>query len=113
MDRKDLIKSCRYYRGETENPFRSGDKSMFWDYERKWVELSIDGIAHGENSASSQTLGEMLDDYLTAGLAQFEMQDDTPATLKALLFNRYCYWNSGSMLECVPGFKDFYKTRYY
>ncbi len=113
MDRKDAIKSCRYYRGESVNPYGSGEKALLWDYERKWVELTLTGISKGENSESSATLGDMLDDYVNAGLALFEMKDDTPATLKALLFNRYCYWNSGSMLECVPGFKEFYKTRYY
>ena len=37
-------------------------------------------------------LGNMLDEYISAGLSEFEMQDDTPVALKALLYNRFCHW---------------------
>lgn len=112
MNKDDLLKFCRYYHGENENPFRPVDKSLLWDYERKWVEMTQSSLSKNRDSESTDVFGDMLDDYVNAGLAQFESHDDTPATLKALIFNRFCYWNSGSMRDCVPGFKQFYKKNY-
>ena len=40
MTKEELIKQCRYFKGEAGNPYtgKDQDKSMFWDYERMWVE---------------------------------------------------------------------------
>lgn len=37
MRRDKLIKQCRYYKGQTENPFTDGDIAWFWDMERVYV----------------------------------------------------------------------------
>lgn len=34
---QDLIKQCRYYRGEDKCPYDDGDMSWFWDMERVFV----------------------------------------------------------------------------
>ena len=100
---EDLIKVCKYYKGELECP-KSCKSDMFWHYEFKWVMLRMD--------EDSDLLHDYLNDYDNAGLLDFEQNDGTPATLKALLFNRFCHWNSGTMLECVEPFKEFYENEY-
>ena len=37
MEKKDFLPFCRYYKGEKENPYKSGN--IFWDYERVWIDL--------------------------------------------------------------------------
>lgn len=98
---KDLIKFCRYYNGENEPPKDfDADKSTLWKIERYWV----------ENSANkSSSLGDNLDEYLDAGLREFSQFDEIPATLKALLFNRFTQYNERVDVEA---FKFWYKTYY-
>lgn len=107
MNKKDLLQFCRYYKGEASNPFEGKDqnKASLWDYERFWIEQNF-------TDSGRNTLAEYIGDYASVGLSLFEMQDDTPASLKALLFNRYCYWKSGSMADCVEPFKKFYHQYY-
>lgn len=102
VTRNDLLKVCKYYKGEDKCPSRT--KEMFWDYERLWVELRM--------NEDSDELFEFTQDYNNAGLIDFELNDGVPGTLKAFLFNRFCHWNSGTMLECVEPFKEFYETEY-
>lgn len=106
MEKKDLIKFCRYYMGEQKCPFSNGSEASLWSYERAWVEFNVDNIKGREH------LADLVNDYARVGLSLFEIHDDTPVTLKALLFNRYCKWNSASMYECVDGFKSYYKKTY-
>ena len=40
MNRSDLIKQCRYYRGETTNPFDDESLCWFWDMERVYVKCN-------------------------------------------------------------------------
>lgn len=91
---------CRYYKGEKENPYKSGNKALFWDYERVWIDLSVD---------KDEMLGNMLDEYISAGLSEFEMQDDTPIILKAYLFNRFCQYSERIDIDA---FKKFYLNEY-
>ena len=102
MDKKDLVKFCRYYKGEDDCPFKEQNKSMLWFYERAWI---FDMLRDSDNLSTS------IDEYIRLGLGQFEQFDDIPLSLKALLFNRYartCY----SMAEAVEPFKKFYKEYY-
>ena len=49
-----------------------------------------------------------IEDYIDANLSEFEMGDDTPLSLKALLFNRYSHWLGGHGIEeDVKNFKVF------
>lgn len=101
MEKKDYLPFCRYYKGEKENPYKSGNKALFWDYERVWIDKSVD--------EKDDTLGDMLDEYIAYGLGEFEQMDNTPVTLKALLFNRYSHW-----MGCnTDGFKKWYKKEYH
>ena len=38
MSKEDLIKFCRYFKGEVERP---KDAPLWWGYEQIWVELSL------------------------------------------------------------------------
>lgn len=100
MDKK-LLKFCRYYHGEQKAP--DSVNAMFWGYEKSFIEMYVN---------EKDVLSDMLSEYSLAGLSQFESQDDTPAVLKALLFNRYCNWRSCSMIECAEPFKKFYLEEY-
>lgn len=47
VNKKDLIKHCRYYRGEKENPDKNiPNMAWYWDMERVYVEH--DGVFDGE-----------------------------------------------------------------
>lgn len=96
MNKKDLIQFCRYYQGESENPYQ-GTKGMLWEYERLWIEYTFE---------QNPILASCINEYSLAGLSTFEMQDDTPASLKALLFNRFTQWDESG------DFKKWYKNTY-
>ena len=104
MTKQDLLRVCRYYKGEKENPYTDTDqdKALFWDYERKWIDFKLD---------DSDTLCDYIGDYVGVGLGGFEKMDDTPLSLKALLFNRYAK-TSYSIMSAVEPFKEFYKKYY-
>lgn len=94
---KPYIQFCRYYHGETGCP--KGVKESFWNYERAWVEQSM------QEGADFRGL---LEEYFNAGLRTFEQMDDTPLTLKATLFNRYSHW----LPSDTEGFKKWYREQY-
>ena len=101
MNKDELLKFCRYYKGQKTNPYTDSDKAMLWDYERKWiVDLSND-----------YDFSDYLSEYISVGLRDFSMFDDGPITLKAVLFNRYAK-NAYSIKDAVPGFKEFYQKYY-
>ena len=84
--RKILIPRCRYYRGEEECPEHSGMYSMFWDYEKLWVEALAYSFKRGE---------EWRKDFEQAHAWLLAKQYEIPATLVGLLYNRYMHWGSG------------------
>lgn len=103
MNKDELLTYCRYYKGEKECPFTNQNDIMFWDYERIWCE---------QQRMRNPIVHDMVRDYNLAGLASYEPYDGTPLSLKALLFNRYCHWSSGSPYDCTEGFKLFYEKTY-
>lgn len=103
MSIDSYLRFCRFYRRERECPYQEFPESLLWDYERIWIELSLN---------KDDTLGNMLDDYLRAGLSEFEMQDDTPITMKALLFDRFRHWLGGYGKADTEAFAQWYKDKY-
>lgn len=80
MDRKDVIKLCKYYKGEDRNPFKD-DKLPLWQLEKAWV----DEVVKDKPSA-------LLIDYCIEFRNSFpEWANDKviPMSLKALLLSRY------------------------
>lgn len=107
-NKKELLPFCRYYKGEKENPYKEGNEALFWDYEKKWIELTFEAYQGND----SPILGTYINEYVSAGLGQFDMTDTAPATLKALLFNRYLHFTSYSIKEGAEPFKKFYNEQY-
>ena len=99
MKKDELIELCRYYKGESQNPYENGDMAAFWEYERTWVDMML---------TESDTLVRCWDQYAADGLADFEQNDGVPTFLKALLYSRFVYWLTGTPAE----FKTFYKRQY-
>ena len=75
MHKEDLLKYCRFYHGEKNNPYE-GDKALLWDYERVWVE---------DSANDSDSISEYLSDYLTYGLRDFSKFDKIPVTLSDVI----------------------------
>lgn len=101
MKQEDLLKFCRYYHGEASCPFKDNLKSMLWDYERTWV----------QDMKNDADFSDVLAEYMNVGLRDFSETDDTPITLKAVLFNRFAK-TAYTMQDAVSAFKDFYKKNY-
>ena len=73
--KEELIKQCRYYKGEEESPYEgvNQDKDMLWFYESHWV--------------MSGTSEDMVSDYHRLHISTDNIS--IPTSLKALLFNRF------------------------
>ena len=111
MKKRDLIAFCRYYKGEAVNPYKTGRDPLFWEYERSWVNLTLDTVSSGIKS-SERAFGSILDDYMAVKLGPFNRRDGVPITLKAVLFNRLGKWSCLSMLEFANEFKEIYAKEY-
>lgn len=102
MTLEDIIKQCRYYKGQKKCPANA--PSLFWNYERIWVEWTLE--AENENSEGARELKAMLKRYKDVHLENFQEDDGIPITLKAFLFNRYEHWTEGG------GFEEWYQKNY-
>ena len=109
MEKNDLLKFCKYYKGESANPYdgKNQNAMMFWNYEKAWCEINAKSLTN-EESESSQTILHFLAAYSNAGLSSFRIEDDTPISLKALLYNRFDHWFQGTAND----FKGWYVRRY-
>lgn len=45
----ELIKRCRYYKGEEDCPYIEAKEEHFWKYEKIWVEKLSDSFSNAEN----------------------------------------------------------------
>ncbi len=95
MAKEDLIKQCRYYKGQKRCP--ANTPSLFWDYERIWLEYMLK--AEDENSFEARELKLMLKRYKDVHPENIQADDGVPITLKAFLFNRYEHWTDGKNFE--------------
>lgn len=100
-----LLKSCRYYKGESSNPYEGEDrdKAMLWFYEMGWVKNAERGL--------SPISADAVAEYKACGLQSFRSDDGVPLSLKALLFNRYAKTEQ-SLKDAVESFKKFYEKYY-
>lgn len=96
--RLEKILSCRYYRGEDKPPVDNRE-SMFWGYERTWVNSKY------ENWDTEK------EEIMRLGLSeQLYNEDGTAPNFKCLLFNRYCHWIGlyGGIGEFLKWYKNDY-----
>jgi hypothetical protein len=97
-DKTFLLRFCRHYKGQKHNP---DPQDSVWRYELFWVE---------ESMKDNPDFSRMLDDYIDAGLAEFNAYDNTPVTLKAVLYNRFMQQAEG--MAKPADFKCWYDTFY-
>lgn len=110
MTRDDLIKQCRYYKGEETNPFEGvdQDKSLFWWDEETWVN-NFKGDYIDEQMTQSSYLA-----FSSVANANKEELSSVPISLQQLLFNRYVHWLGGyqSLGDDVASFVAWLKSSY-
>lgn len=105
--KNSLLKSCRFYRGESSNPYegKNSDKAMLWSYEQMWVKRAERGLSPADS--------DTLDDYEAYGLKSFSADDGVPLSLKAFLFGRFMHWQGGYGMEVdAENFRQFYLRQY-
>lgn len=97
-DKTFLLRFCRHYKGQEHNP---DPQDSVWRYERFWVEMSM---------SDTPDFSCQLDEYIEAGLTDFNSYDGTPLTLKAVLYNRFMQQAEG--MASTDDFKRWYDTFY-
>lgn len=85
MKKEELLKFCRYYHGENEAPKKDAEGRFFWNTERLWVVRMQD---------DKYTFSDELEQYIGAQLTHFSEKDDTPITLKALMYQYFLSVNN-------------------
>lgn len=103
---EELLSYCLYYKGEEETPkaLDRDNKQLLWNYEQVWVNSC---------QQNKHYISQVVQDYIFAGLELFNLNDGTPLSLKAILFNRYQHWCGGyGWLNDINGFKNFYLKSY-
>lgn len=127
-----LLASCRFYKGEEENPFeRELDahevdkshlpppecmKTEYRDLSEKEIErLQCSSTAWMyeqvwvQMQLAEKPLFDCLPEYVGHGLADLCMDDDVPVSIKTLLFNRYAHWGYSD----PDGFRVWYQHTYH
>ena len=95
-----LMDHCRYYKGK-EPDYEDQNANMCAFCEKMWIKFMQD--------TDDNRLSTLLSDYVTYGLREFNLDDGVPASLKAVLANRYFQYNE--MCE-IDAFKAFYNKYY-
>ena len=110
MTREELIKQCRYYKGEEECPFEDEgqDESLFWSYEDLWVNELKGNYIHDQMTLSSYLA------FPSVANANKGKLSAVPVSLQLLLFNRYMHWLDGyrSLEDEVASFVDWLESDY-
>ena len=88
MKEKDLLHLCRYYKGGELIKETDPDRQTFEKIEKGWLDTY-----NYRTDSTEELISRVMEEYLLVGLGDFEKFDDTPITLKALLFNRFTKYN--------------------
>lgn len=101
MKKTELLKLCRYYKGEDKNPYEGKDqnKAMLWSYEQIWLKMA------GEDTPNSLLADYCL--YLHRDLPELIDHARVPVSLIALLYDRYTHFGGGA-----EGFKKLIEEYY-
>lgn len=130
--RKHLILKCRYYDGTEEDIYLKKlqtheiDKSNLLPPECMKEEYTLSGeeVAHLRNAHTARCYEEhwvkeqlngkidngCIGEYVAYGNKDFDADDGTPISLKALLWNRYYHW--GGWMPDQEAFRKWYRTYY-
>lgn len=99
MDKKDLLKFCRYYKGERPLETHDAGTLISWRAERAWF----------FDMLNEEADGDILPAYIAAGLSDFRKDDDIPIYLKAYLFQSFCHYAERTE---IAEFKKYYLEYY-
>ena len=91
----------KYYNGEKSNPYQIDD-----DRYGAW---KIEMLFQDAEKKDAPILYECLSDYISYGLGDYRLSDNTPPPLKPFLFNRFCQYNGR---VDVDAFKRWYEKLY-
>lgn len=84
MNKEDLIKKCKYYKGEAKKP--SGVDDWAWNAEKDYVEGTLEGYDFfPEQDWYANSIGAL----------GYQRNENTPLHLRALLWSRYSKFNEG------------------
>ena len=95
MTREELIKQCKYYKGE--NIKVPASKYPYAKIERLWVNANL--------SDNDDMLTSCFTEYVRLGLTHFSEDDGVSISLKSFLANRFFQYTE--RID-VNAFKDFY-----
>lgn len=95
----ELLKHCRYYHGEKENPYALSLLYWVWEFEKKWVEES-------KHAEVSPFFSEALSQLLRATGNSFDVGDGVPLYLRAAMFMLFL---KGNELPRIEEFMKFYR----
>lgn len=82
MEKTEILKHCRYYKGEDENPFKSGAPRTFWQIEKIWDFLITDSYREGA----------LVNEFLAMNPSGYKEIESIPMSLKAIMYDQYCHW---------------------
>ena len=89
---QELIRECRYYKGEEGNPYANDNAyRMVWICEKEWVDLELEGVIEKRAPYGYNNIWSM-----NIELPQIEGYD-TPANLLRTLLCYFAYFNA-----CTP-----------
>ena len=107
LPREQLLKQCKYYKGEAVCPFTNEQEAFFWMIEAKYVDAYSK-----QDSAFEPLVTEAMKTYLHYKLQDFEAKDGVPMPIKALILNRHLKYMEREDTETLNQFKEFYKDNY-
>ncbi len=100
---REPLQHCRYYNGQQ---IADDENAAFAEYEMRWMEWRC-----STREDDYSLLLSSVADYINSGLMMFDEYDNTPISLKALLFNRWCHWGGGWSTD-PNSFKAWYYLNY-
>lgn len=107
MEAKDLLKHCRYYKGEDICPFLDDlfIRRILWEVEKTWVEEYV-LIDKNEDHAITPNIDKWVDDFVIHAPLGKKLPWNSPRFLDAAIFSVFLHNNE---LPIFDEFIVFYK----
>ena len=99
MEREDLLKNCKLYKGIDDNTFDDINVKFIYSSEYTYVKQSI---------IDKNAMDNFVKEYIRCGLEKFSFTDNVPIELKSTLFIKYEKYVSPS----ISKFKNWYIENY-
>ena len=106
MSENPLLRFCRYYKGESTNPFPDPSlRFWIWEFEKKYVDESL------ASEDLTPFLREALTAYRHAGLSDFRNTDGVSVLMKAVLYQLFLKGNELPLIDEFVRFYDEWKKK--